>query len=118
MHWLHHLWFGYFVPSLWGNGPEALVQTVVYAALAVIFIPPVRHWFAGHFKGMKEHAEKLHEEALRLAEDHHKQHLDLVKAHHAEVLSTLNPQVSSINQPRTTRSSVSHRGINKDKENE
>lgn len=32
MTWLHTLWFNYFWPSLQGNGPEALMQTVVYGA--------------------------------------------------------------------------------------
>ena len=39
---MSNLWFGYFWPSLKGNGPEALVQTVVYAAIAVLLWPFIR----------------------------------------------------------------------------
>ena len=44
MRWLYDLYFNYVWPSLKGNGPEALVQTVVYGILALIFVPPVRRW--------------------------------------------------------------------------
>ena len=44
MHTLYVLWFGYFKPSLYGNGPEALIQTVAYAAVAVAVYPPLRKW--------------------------------------------------------------------------
>jgi hypothetical protein len=44
VHWLSDLWFSYFWPSLQGNGPEAIVQTLVYGIIAAIFIPPVRRW--------------------------------------------------------------------------
>lgn len=42
MHALYVQWFDYFWPSLKGNGPEAIVQTVVYAGVAALFIPAVR----------------------------------------------------------------------------
>ena len=42
VHTLYILWFGYFKPSLYGNGPEALVQTAAYAAIAVAIYPPLR----------------------------------------------------------------------------
>jgi hypothetical protein len=48
MHTLSYLWFHYFWPSDMGNGPEALQQTVVYGAIAVIFVPVVRKWFRRH----------------------------------------------------------------------
>ena len=44
MHTLYVLWFGYFKPSLYGNGPEALIQTVVYAAVAFAVYPPLHRW--------------------------------------------------------------------------
>ena len=43
-HEITYLWFGYAWPSLKGNGPEALIQTVAYAAVAVAVYPPLRHW--------------------------------------------------------------------------
>lgn len=58
MHWLWVLYFDYVWPSIKGNGPEAVVQTLVYGALAVIFIPPVRHWAERETK--KLHAKLDH----------------------------------------------------------
>lgn len=45
MGWLHTLWFAYAWSSLKSNGPEALVQTLVYGVLASIFIPIIRRWW-------------------------------------------------------------------------
>lgn len=52
VNWLHHLWFGYFWPSLEGNGPEALVQTVVYGIIAYLFIPVVRKFVNSHMTSL------------------------------------------------------------------
>lgn len=64
MNWLHSLYFGYLLPSLYGNGPEAIAQTVLYGAIALIFVPPIREWFERHYHSIKEHAtaeaDKLH----------------------------------------------------------
>lgn len=56
---IHTLWFGYFWPSLKGNGPEALIQTAVYGALAYILIPPVRDWFNNHMKSLHEKVDHI-----------------------------------------------------------
>ena len=69
-HWGHHLWFAYFVPSLWGNGPEAIVQTVVYGVAAAILIPPVRHWFEGHIKALHEKMDTSHALMHHIIEHH------------------------------------------------
>lgn len=62
---LHTLWFGYFVPSFWGNGPEAIAQTVLYGAIALLFVPPFRRWMQRHVDSIKEHLsggdKELHE---------------------------------------------------------
>jgi hypothetical protein len=57
-HWLYSLYFGYVWPSLKGNGPEALVQTVLYAAIAYLFYPPFRAWIRGHVSAL--HAKLNH----------------------------------------------------------
>jgi hypothetical protein len=49
VNWLYTLWFGYVWPSLKGNGPEAVVQTIVYGGIAYIFVPPFRKWLHGEF---------------------------------------------------------------------
>lgn len=60
---LHYQWFGYFWPSLKGNGPEALVQTVAYAAIAYAVYPPFRHWAdceLAHVHAKMDHIIKHH----------------------------------------------------------
>lgn len=44
MHWLYTLWYGYAWPSLKGNGPEAVIQTVAYGAIALALVPVVRRF--------------------------------------------------------------------------
>ena len=43
MTWLHSLWFHYFVPSLWGNGPEALIEMAAVGIVGALIWPRVRH---------------------------------------------------------------------------
>lgn len=51
---MSNLWFNYVWASLKGNGPEAIVQTIVYGLIAIIFVPPVRRWFNCHMKAVHE----------------------------------------------------------------
>jgi predicted lipoprotein len=81
VHWLYVLWFNYTWPSLKGNGPEAIVQTIVYAAAATLLIPPVRKWVVEHFK--KLHARMDADKA----ELHNK--VDTVLASHDELHAKL-----------------------------
>jgi hypothetical protein len=96
VHLLHTLWFGYFKPSLLSNGPEALVQTVVYALIAVAVWPPARRAvrrfvtareqeaerLAAHNKWMATHlARQLDAQGIRV--DPHPEHGDLVAGEHA-----------------------------------
>lgn len=101
---MYTLWFGYFWPSLKGNGPEALVQTVVYAAAAVLLIPRVRRFLTrhivtplhakldAHHQAMKAQAEGHHEALLEQAEGHHEQHMETLKKHHEEILKSVKPK--------------------------
>jgi len=41
-HLLWYIWIDYFWASLKGNGPEAILQTAAYAAIAVAVYPPLR----------------------------------------------------------------------------
>ena len=50
-----YVWFRYFVPSLWGNGPEAIVQTVGYAVIGALLMPPVRRWLSRVKDEIKDH---------------------------------------------------------------
>lgn len=75
MSWLAHLWFTYFWSSDKGNGPEALQQTVVYAAVAALFVPVVRHFIERHVQSLKAHISSEHA-ALRehVMAEHQKVH--------------------------------------------
>ena len=53
MHVLYILWYGYAWPSLKGNGPEALIQTIAYAAIAVAVYPPLRKWATKEERAMR-----------------------------------------------------------------
>ena len=81
-HWLHALWFGYWVPSLWGNGPEAITQTIVYGLLALILIPPVRRFMRAEFHKVHEKIEAVHE----TVKDHHAQ-AEAARKHHEDLLN-------------------------------
>jgi len=65
VHWLNNIWFDYFWPSLKSNGPEALVQTVLYAAIAFIFVPPVRRYVNAHVKSLHDKLDMHHEEHMK-----------------------------------------------------
>ena len=67
MHTLYVLWFGYFKPSLYGNGPEALIQTVVYAAVAVAVYPPLRKWATQEERAMRA---ELHSKVDHIIKHH------------------------------------------------
>ena len=56
---MHTLWFGYFWPSLKGNGPEAIAQSVVYALAGYVLIPPFRKWVNSGFQGLHEKVDHI-----------------------------------------------------------
>jgi hypothetical protein len=90
MHWLWVLWFGYCWPSLKGNGPEAVIQTVVYFVLAVVFIPRFRRWLKGEF----DRLHNRHGKQAELLGDLHRK-LDHIIRHHPSIpdLPPKNPPV-------------------------
>ena len=70
LNWLHYVWFAYFWPSLKGNGPEALVQTVVYAVVGYLFYPPFHNWINNWFAGVHEKTDLLHDKLDHIIENH------------------------------------------------
>jgi len=76
-HWLGSLWFGYAWPSVKGNGPEAALQTILYAAFAVAIIPPVRRAFLKHIHSVERRIAVAHE----AEQAHHEE----AKAHRDEM---------------------------------
>ena len=60
MNWLYTLWFGYVWPSLKGNGPEAVVQTIVYAGIAVAIYPPLRKWSKRELERVHSKLDEAH----------------------------------------------------------
>jgi hypothetical protein len=60
--WLSNLWFGYGWLSDKGNGPEAIQQTILYAAIAVILVPAVRRFLRLEFAKVHTKIEQGHAE--------------------------------------------------------
>ena len=98
-HWLSSLWFNYCWPSLKGNGPEAAIQTLVYALAAYLLIPPVRKFVNSHIKGLHSKLDAQHEERLRQAEVHHSDAIKLAKAHHEAHLKALKQPGEPLSAP-------------------
>jgi len=59
MNWLYTLWYGYFWPSLKGNGPEALIQTLVYGAIAYFLVPAVKSWVDNHMSELHKKVDHI-----------------------------------------------------------
>lgn len=53
-------WFVWIYPSLRGNGPEGLAQSLVYGMIAFAVYPPLRKW-------AKRETEHLHAKVDHLA---------------------------------------------------
>jgi hypothetical protein len=75
--WLYHLWYGYLIPSLYGNGPEAIAQTIVYGLIAIAVIPPARHFVERHVDSIKAHVSAEH--------DAMHEHLDHIIRHSPDI---------------------------------
>jgi hypothetical protein len=57
------LYFGYLWPSLKGNGPEAIAQTILYGLIALAVYPPLRviaKREAEHLHAKMDHIIKHH----------------------------------------------------------
>ena len=63
-HQLYVFWYGYTYPSLKGNGPEALFQTVLYGAIAIAFIPLIRKFLRSELAKANGEVKKIEEELL------------------------------------------------------
>lgn len=57
------LWFGYFWPSIKGNGPEEIVSLLVIGTASAILVPVVRRWIKGE-------AEKVHQKLDHIIKHH------------------------------------------------
>ena len=74
---MHHIWFGYVEPSLYGNGPEDLIHTILALILAAIVIPQVRRFFQHGWERLHGKLDSLgghHEKTQRMLQhiiDHH-----------------------------------------------
>lgn len=69
-HWLYVMWFSYFWPSLKGNGPEAIVQTVLYGAIAYFLVPPVREYINEHMRKLHEKVDHSHALMQHIIKNH------------------------------------------------
>lgn len=83
--WLPNLWFNYAWSSDKGNGPEAIQQTILYGAVALVLIPPLRHALE---RFAKRHVADL---KAHVTEEHRKLHEKVDASHalmHHIILST------------------------------
>ena len=80
---MSNLWFNYFWASLKGNGPEALIQTVVYGLIAMAIWPPARKAIE---RFAKRHAEELHAKL-----DHHEALMKHI-IHHSTDIPAFDPK--------------------------
>lgn len=64
MNWIHTLWFNYAVPSLYGNGPEAVIEILILALLGRLAWPVLRkelHLLHAKVDHVIEHSEDIPE---------------------------------------------------------
>ena len=73
MNWLPGLWFGYWWPSIKGNGPEDITSLVIVAIVTGLFVPRVRRWWVAR------------EQALHAKLDHSARLLRHVIEHHPDI---------------------------------
>jgi hypothetical protein len=85
MHELHTLWFGYCVPSLWGNGPEALIELVIVSILGALLVPPVRRWIVARFHAVHEKIDLRHDELHAKIDANHAEHQASMTALHLKI---------------------------------
>lgn len=77
MNWLHSLWFGYWYPSIKGNGPEDLLATILVAVLSAMLWPRIKAgWKAHHAKldrnfAALQHIAKHHPDIPPIGHDGH-----------------------------------------------
>ena len=59
MNWLHTLWFGYFYPSIKGNGPESLVELIALGIVGTYAGKWIKREVKQHQAAIKRLEEKL-----------------------------------------------------------
>ena len=70
-----------------GNGPEALVQTVVYALAAYLLIPPVRKFVNAHIKGIHQKIAENDAAVHEKLDAHHVEKMKQAQRHHDEMMN-------------------------------
>lgn len=71
---IHTLWFNYEVPSLYGNGPEAITELIIVGIISALLIPPIRRWIKSEFHKVHEKIDLGHKEIHeRLDRSHERQ---------------------------------------------
>jgi len=73
-------------PSLKGNGPEAAAQTVVYGAIAIIFVPAVRRFIKRELGKIHAKIDQAHQ-ALQAHHDQDVAERAELKRHLAHIIS-------------------------------
>ena len=79
MNWLYTFYFGYWWPSLKGNGPEDVTSLIVAGVLTSIFVPRVRHWWVAreeHLHAKLDHVLKQNAHIIHHSRAIPNQHAD------------------------------------------
>lgn len=77
MNFFPHLWFGYFWPSLQGNGPEDLISMIVVGALTAVLWPRIKRAWQAHRAAVErnfialQHIAKHHPDIPEIGHDGH-----------------------------------------------
>jgi hypothetical protein len=74
---IYNFWYHYEVPSLYGNGPEAVTELIVVGIVTALLIPPIRKWIQGEFHKVHSKIDAGH------AELHAK--MDHIIKHHPDI---------------------------------
>lgn len=75
---MSNFWFGYWWPSIKGNGPEDLTSLVIVGVVTAIFVPKVRAWWIAREKAVHE---KL-DQSIKLSKHLIKHHPDIPNEDH------------------------------------
>lgn len=70
MNWLHTLWFHYGWPSCQGNGPEAVIEILILAALGRLLWPVIKREIHSGEEELHRKLDLLHQKADHIIEHH------------------------------------------------
>ena len=97
---IHNFWFGYWWPSVKGNGPEDITSLLIVTVIASLVIPAARRWWVAREQAVHaklEHNAKLLAHIIRHSDEipNHDRHGNLLVDVPLEPVQTVPPAQSS-----------------------